>query len=1493
MAFAARTVHGHRTIEEWIVELDPGTKQGSSLLTSFYQEKRSYYFDLIHDSGRIPRGSPGIALPDPFRQAVSLAGDGHLEDALHELTKLPPSGSAWADALRRIDVLVCAHHEQTALEELVELAARFPNRALIEYTLAQLHDYMRIDRNGAVLHAERAVDLLPCSGFRLLLAECLDSVGKRERAWDVLKNDRDRGSPRALRLLARLAEQLHPAEALSLWKQLVERDPEVADTGLDYAVALRRDGQPREAARHAWGVFERYHHILSAKALFFCGVLQDLGDGNGLMPDAIDRMKRVCDVLHDYHSSSPHAHAFRLELRLRFGERYGPAVDFSLLQQAGLATVLPAEDLAQLLTQTRKEGASSQSARWRLYEHGGISLDGLARVEHRPLGELILTLLDEEQAERFCSHFSTTPPVIDPTQSLELLLGEAELLLVAELDLCDALQAAMRRQAGSIVVPRDAWNYLRAGREVREPPTDLGRQAARLAARAHDMIRAGQEERWLNVRDWVELVGAEEPLPPPTLRDPSVDEALVLAPFERGLQFLAATTSKPGRWRVAVDYFMSSTIGHPLLIQLLDWSDVGTLRKTFSTLYRAQTQTMSFPAFMRVLASLGAFNAQRNRKLCHKLARAGFVDALAVNDLVELGLGDPTLARHAAMLAAQEHMARATFIGVAEPTQMFFVSTYVEAIFEAFLSMQRDDGLRAVDAGMLASALLERIELMGSGQPLLDVALTQVAAIVLDHPRAAVRPAPDNNHEFVSHPDTPTGRLWAHLHVWAGPDGHRHHALHRALRLGWRLLDRTSGDGGPLLHQIAPLALSDATKPVGNRIEGNESLAILSALWDEQPLSTYIYDITDGNASTQISYLDCIQHAAHVVAQPSNDELLAMDERYVHFRFPVPGSSGALRMTVPVEAAALRADPPTIRGVLEELRWMQGQHDGRTYRLLDELLAAPADATRRRAYARHTTAALWRMVRDDPSYLLEWPRRRDPLTGSIPCLEDLCEILHEPTDSLGAAQSSEEVLNERLNSTWSNLCDQAALPLFYQVMRLPGGLAASSVELRLQPNIYLHEVEAAIHRLEHPSRYPAGILATDVMFLCVATAWQPEVELRQGQRDLREIVPPAFAALIRAESGPPPSGSWAADEPVLLRMSAIVVKQLLAPHAKRGTSDYIWLTYRLYGWFVDQANASDVSVREEGLERIRRSVAQTVELKPPIDADLFDPFAFETRQFGYRLAVILFAMLSMEQLVRDERLTASGATASIVSSQDLEKQLAMLASRHHSTQSLASGWLYWPAPDNVSDLALEVLLCLRSEGIMDLDRESLRQRIGVWPTSLGSLPQHRRRLIDSLVRALAENVSKLDEDTRQAFEKKLAEFEEGELEQAFRWIGTTSLYASGSDDLEPTVRSLLQQHLTAAQAPLMASLFLQGLATTNPARLDTEVTSLYEAWRDTPERAVEVISKALARLVDRGGAVIAQSARHLLLELPARPGFRDDPKLKVFIERLGIERVAP
>jgi tetratricopeptide (TPR) repeat protein len=1477
------------TIEGWLVEVDAWVREGLALLSGLYDRIRLHYFALVKDPGRLAWRGAAFEGSDHVEEPWALAKGGQVERALEELAELPSTGSPWLDEIRRIDLLVLGGQQERALAPLVRLSQQFPNRGPIEYELARIHA-RRGHPAHAVSHAERAVEQLPCSGYRLLLAECLNEIGQRERAWNILNVDRDRNSLHTLRLLAHLAETLHPSETVPLWGRLVALEPDDPGVEIDYALALRRAGRMQDAAEHAWRVLDRYHHDLPAKAIYFCAMLQDLSDGSGLSSIARERMKRASTLLHERHATDPQAHLFRLQIRTRLGrdEENDAPVDFRLLEEAGLVTAFSADDVVQRLIELAREGETTRAARWHLYSEGGAPLEAIATAMGRPLGELVFEMLEEDEFTRFCSYMPMMDPVFDPTESLELLLGATELLLLLALDLEGAFLAAMRRGDGTVVVPEESWERLRAEREVEGPATDALRRSASLARRALAFVEVGREEQWLFVRSTAELISEQSVLDIPPLRDPALDEELLRRPLERSLRLVEATRSQPGRWRVAVDFFGTWGVGHPMIAQCLNWSDPSEYMRVAAFLRSGRDRTVSFPALVRLLADRGDVDDLRRRRVLTRLARSGFVDALTAEDLVALSREDVALRRLDHALAGQEHMAKVTYMGVAEPARLLLSNTYARACFAAYRGIGTSQGLRDSDAGELVSALLRRIENLGGERgSQLESVLTHIAMIAVDHPRAAFREASESEGHVLPDPSTPTGRLWSRLNDWAGQDGHRRRALDRALRAGWCLLDRIGGDAGPSRRQLAPLMLASATDNGVVRVEADEALSILSASWGEQPLEAYRFDLRNDDHSIDLVYLDCVRYAAELVVQRGHGDVVSLDEREIRVRYPLEARFGAVVVSVPVEAALLRADPAATHGLLEDLRVRQGWHDGRAYRLICALLEAPGDRARQRAYARYTVNALWRLVRDDPSYLLQWPQQRSPWSASWPTMEMLYEMLHEPTGPIGEKQSSKDVFSERMNGTWGTLPDDIRDALFLDVMCLPGGLAGESVGLRLQPHLYVDQVEHAIHRLEHSTRYAAGLLANDVMFLRVAMAHRPEVELKRGTLDLRTIVPPLFESLLVAELRPP-LGSLADDEPKLLRAAGIVVRELLARHPDRGAHDFLWLTYRLHGWFLDQLAAAREEAKASGLARIRAIASKTIVAVPPNGGDLFDPFIFDARHFDYRLSVILFAMLAGEELVRHRDLVGT-VEPPPVSTPGLEDHLLELARRDRPDVPYASSWFSWDAPDNAPDLALTLLLQLHPERVLELGDEHLAQRFLAWPEDVDALPEPRKRIIDGMVRVLATNCSKLDEDVRWQLGLKLSAFEDGELARKLRWLGQTGLYSAGASELETQVRASLQEHLAEPEAPIMASLFLQGLVAHRPQDLDAEMTHLYEAWRNTPDRVVEVLTVAVARLVIHGDAELARRATRLLADLAERPGFRDDPRLHTLLEHLHIE----
>jgi hypothetical protein len=87
-------------------------------------------------------------------------------------------------------------------------------------------------------------------------------------------------------------------------------------------------------------------------------------------------------------------------------------------------------------------------------------------------------------------------------------------------------------------------------------------------------------------------------------------------------------------------------------------------------------------------------------------------------------------------------------------------------------------------------------------------------------------------------------------------------------------------------------------------------------------------------------------------------------------------------------------------------------------------------------------------------------------------------------------------------------------------------------------------------------------------------------------------------------------------------------------------------------------------------------------------------------------------------------------------------------------------------------------------------------------------------------------------------------------------------------------------------------LFLRGLAADQPQKLEAEVNNLNEAWQNSPVRAAEVLTVAVALLVS-DDSELARCAGRLLTNLAERPGFRDDPRLRALLVWVPENLAAP
>ncbi|AUX27179.1 hypothetical protein SOCEGT47_077600 [Sorangium cellulosum] len=1006
-------------------------------------------------------------------------------------------------------------------------------------------------------------------------------------------------------------------------------------------------------------------------------------------------------------------------------------------------------------------------------------------------------------------------------------------------------------------------------------------RAEKLAERVHALLAEG----------WVQ----EEREPPvdglPALRDPDQawGEELVLEPLREMLAYRHAVLQNATWWRLSADFFGTNALGAPGLTDMLAWQSDDEYHALMDRVRPAAARDITIPALVRSLLDRGGDDDSR----LLNLAELGFPDALAAAEMLRLerryrGLDKSEPKR---ILDNQEWMAREPGHIGGEFARIRLAQTYAGCIFRAFCN---DDGSAAVgrsaaEQAALARALLVRQETMTAASMSDSLAQTLQFLLLklLDNPLAAWKRDDDG---YVTDNEGAATRLWDVIREWTGENEARRAAHDRAIREAWLLLDKRGRDGALTMDALTlgfarPPEMSKPINIVSLVDAGEEALAILSATWKERPLQQRGVAVkqVDAQGRERLDFEQILQHGAAVLAA---DAAAASNARSISYGMTIPVHGGVLPVHVPVEAAFLRADPDDRRKIARQLKVLQGQHDGALYELLAEIERAPTNGSALREYARRSVTALFRLVRDDPPFIRAWSQTRGMSAGGErPRIHDLLTILSEPNEPLPASLSG--VLQNRLDGFWSTREDRGVL--FLVASEIPGFLSSAPIPWWLEhaDEDYGQHVDVALNRLDHPDESPIARLAVDVTFLRLTAMRRPLVKVPGGEVDLREIFPARLARLLNKVSEPPEPDTLGAAEGPLLRVCGEVVQRLARP-AVLPLRECLWLTWRLFQWLCLQLDAISPDARRDG---IRRLVAQA---PPPAEPrDVLDPFGFGRDRFDHRLAAVLHALSTMEELAlvfRGQEPEQNAPELRSVSSPALEDKLLTLARGVQSGPKLGSV-LEWHAPGNIPDLALYALLHLNRGRLADLSLEARMRRFEALPEDLQALENYDEAAFwftRRVVLTAADIAEKLAPEERALLETKLRAMVDSPRARELRWWGFVRLFAAGVDSLENDARALTIEHANAPSAPAAFGSYLLGVAARDPARVEEATEAMLVAAGERGADVVALAAGALGRLMVHGKPPAQKVAGSLLLRLAERSPFREDPRMDQVIGAFGL-----
>lgn len=1083
--------------------------------------------------------------------------------------------------------------------------------------------------------------------------------------------------------------------------------------------------------------------------------------------------------------------------------------------------------------------------------------------------------LSETQVKRIEPYLLSEPdpvgPLPDPLPQ-EVVLGAKLLLPLLEADALDELLELFNGQ-----VLLGPWAERRIHGERDTLLEDV--EADKLADSLHQRLVEGISEGCIEV-----LPDRAPPWLPP-LREPEGpwEQALVVAPLQTAVAYLEELLEHGDLYRLTADFHGSAVLGVPGFTSRLAWPSEEAYFSWAERLRGATQRHVTVPALVRMLVQ---DEAERARRL-DRLAELGFPDALGPAELLRWvreygGLDRGTPAR---ILGQQEWMAIEPGHLGGEFARLRLANTYAKTICQAFCRPLAAGGaVHSATARELLRVLLTRQEEIArvARTNSLDVTLMCLLLEVLDEGWPSWKKV---QGAYEPDEEGPAATLWKSVREWSGIDGTRHAAYGRALREAWRILD-LKPDGPSQVHAYM-LRLAHRYDPI--RSEGVslvepelETVAILSACWKERPLATYGIQIKsqDEREPLRFDFESLLQQGAALL----DADLESLHSvRNIEFSLPVPGRDGLILVRAPIEALLLRAEKGVRAQVAGQLKALQGVHDGELYRLLSEIEDHPDDSELLREYARRASAALFRMVRDDPGFLCAWPPWRSPGDGGgWPDIDALRQVLSE--EPLPMDRPLIDILHERVDSTcWAHRADKGNL--FVSACIVPGSLPSQTVVPLLQnEEIYPRAVEAALERLQHAEDYPAALLAGDVLFLRVGATLSPKLQIDGRELNLREVLPGRFAELIARTTSPAPD-TLAAAEPAILRVVAMTVRRL-AWRAPLPVRERLWLTYRLFHWLFLQLTVLGSDARQEAIRRL-------VALAPPPGPadDLWDPAGFDRDCFDYRLAVMLCALSLMEPLERSIiklTKTQQRGGAWVPSSPALEQALLAIIERPAGEHPRSSA-LDFALPGSVPDLALIALLRLDLGAFARLSVEAQLRNLGRLPADPDAVEKDALQLEWLVLVAAADPAADLRPEVRDLLEQRARALGQGPVARLWSCMVMVSLFTAGAWHLEAEARALVIEHLEHEMASTLLGRLLLGVATREATELERAVEAMLSIAAEKGTDVVALLLGGIGAVAVHGPIGAKDAALDLLARLAQRDRFREDPRTAEVVRFFGMK----
>lgn len=1429
------------------------------------------------------------------RLSYSLARQGKLAEAL---ASLPESSHPWLPSLERASLYLIVGQLQQALDEALAVESAHPGKLPIEHLIASI--FMTQARpEEALPYARRVYESLPAGGHRRLLVECLLACNRHDaamQAWQLLSEGaegRANENPRELRAYASATEHVDLAAAVTLWDRYLSIRPQDSICWLHAAGMYYILGKHNNAADYAWRAFESAAEKgLSPTQL---GTIADFVQGGSehSTSERHQQIEQIVERLHRDFPEDPQAQQEVLQLAMVIRDPQAfKKIRFDLLEGHGL---IKSGNSVEELKQALEQQHQYQEAMGWLYRAGLWPVEALSISA--------VQLAQRAFAMKAAKEPLLSPPVhsllveVPALSTVHLLTGPLELFLLERLNLLSplkkALQAGGRLLLFSKTTENIAATLMNLNAQTQQAEAQASENGPEVAAQLHALResarRAQEVQRFVagGLREkWIES-GIEWPKVELALAGDCGD--IFQSTWEHALGYRAALVNHPERYLLSVDFLTCALFGGGdflrLWLQFLQ-PDPDQFVRLAEQLSPTAERIITLPQLVRQLVEEGP---ELHRQI-RILTELGFSNALQVQDLLKVFREPAMLARFERIVWLPYEPPSGAAVG-ARPEQetihpgrhmalVHVAHEYAAAIIQAFCPNEpRYSSL--VDQDEILQTLLNRLEAMPGAA--LEVACFALAQLLTPKFRSAIVDV-SPEHPLIS-TESPVGQLWTAVWRWAGVDNRRRAAVGRSVTAQLCRLDEiTSPSSLNWLHLATSLLGSMSDE---NRI----ALAILSANWDVKPLVNMPVPMLPG--TEQQNWEEIFQQAA-----------LALDlGEQVHagqcgdtWGVGIAQGEKQIRYQLPAEGVLLRTAKETIVRLAPQLARRQSDMDGRAFTLLEELVSHPDDQQRRRALARLSVEAPWRLMRESPSWLLRWAAlARKPI---IPLPADIAELramLCEP----GALPRDADLalMQERVDagppwSQWPGLIEQASL--------IPGPLSVFGIASLFRSPLHAQRVWLSLERLADPKEYPAAQIGQDVIYLSFTAVQNPVTRLPTAEDvDVRQRLPELMEkclrdAVLREGKDAKEVDSVLADhEPGLLRLCACIVSALAWPEPILHR-DGLWLTYRLYQWYMAQLMTLDIEVRTSALRTLAKGYPSPI---PAVEVplDLLHPSRLGPQGTSYRLLTLLYAvalgpMLGLQfrqstdsaPTITDPRML--GITSSPLETLLLELTMRPLTSAEQQIkrQSLMQapsclGWFQGDAA-TIQELALLALLSRRQQAFAEMPLSARLQWISRLPRTADDANAIPRNLTNLLLQAASLGALTLHTDERKLLRERTdLLLEHGHawfspdlqrLVLSGTWLCRIRLYEAGELDLRKELQTLFREE---QDSELLLPLFPHYLVAIAEVALETMERELREIIERVMSRGgnTKPWVSALEQVIQSSGAAAKECAQKLLAELTA------------------------